>query len=45
MTPEHGAACTLCSVITTAVLEEDPLLEEKPVRHVHETACGPARRR
>lgn len=30
MTPEHGAACTLCSVITTAVLDEDPLLEENP---------------
>ena len=30
MTPEHGEAYTLCSVITTAVLEEDPLLEENP---------------
>lgn len=30
LTPEHGAAVVLCSVITDAVLKEDPLLEDNP---------------
>jgi len=30
LTPEYGAAVVLCSVITSAKLHEDPLLEENP---------------